>query len=1509
MPDTLDINFTSAATTDTLSSTDVQVNNTNSFFHASFDASTLNTQNYYPNTAGTPTFIDQAAATSTTFGFDADAPGVGLQSSNLIVTVYEKIGLSVQKVIPDDITITGTVVSITVSHDNAGVIVDKYFYVATAVPDSQVVSGQVTAVASTVEIPGVTPFTGFAVYTLSGGVRELVIPDTADYDDTTETITITFDTTGAISYQIYYLEQSLQVNQLCVTDPNTQIDATSLVELDIYGIDPLKVMTVEDRNHWATHIDTYRSADLNQLMVGVAGVEYKLDSTTLETLYPDYELVLDEDQYLAPYFLSTGTTFNVPGRGYITSAEGFAGPEITTVAYQTSGYMRFTLNTPDLAVEDVTDYTDIGGGFFTTVLDNDLLTVQNTGSSILNGSHLIKLMTLDFNTDTVLIDCEVTGVTGVTVDGTPIGPDFDEVDVCGYAQIYTTPVTIKSSVLLDNTILPGATIGLGGQNYPVRGNSFSSSERLYLNDVTASVELSTGLFILGTTTTDVISMRNTTTSTVNEHVRGDMVKYSDFDRWVRIKDIVQLSSRVVTLTGNQVIFSTSGDALNFEAGQKINIMTEGLEGGSVTVNSVDNATTLTVSKTYTATSGRLIGHTFEMDESLTVSDTINNSLSFIPTARWHAIQKPNTPISFTSEQKTVKYPFNSFVTTQQEIIKSSMASDNMYLTNGEDAMIKYDGVNISRAGLFRWEGATFVRKVDGTAGAIAYNAGSVAGATPGSKVFTPTAAGAGAVFTVGQVVIGLDGLSVPLITTTIKSNDVTNNKITTTDVLPAGVVTLVESSTLKYYFRLNLIDANNNIIGSAASGVDNNYTISMTDDTTVGIKLAKPPTLDLLDYDRLEYEIYRTKQDGAVFFKVATLPVDYDNTLAYTYFEDTVADKTLFEADPVSTSNFGAEIATGIDEALRAKFITSANNRLVLGNLKDNPRVDVQIFRPSTEQTVAQLDGLEFKFTKGTDVINYTFQDGSARASVTNIADTGVVTSSTTLTAGNWYYIYQDTAGDASPEHLGWFKATAADTIAYTGPTIAPTNTYVISGTATTIPVLADTEVNDDDSGYQDGSNQLLIQSKLINAINATQIDLDEFSLAGEGRTDITELGRFSIKALDNTAFNLTVTSVNLFSVSTIFINNVAATSGTAIDSVAQNYNSRMLVSFQNFPEIFDRPRAIIPTESRSVIDVNSADGQEITGIIPFFGESTSQDSRKQDIVICFKENSIYAVNVSTRSITKIDSRGVGCNAPSSIAAVPNGIIFASRSGVYRINRAFDVIWVGRYLDRKWQENTNLDQLSIATGHVYPQEKQYRLSVPVSTGTRNTEVYVYEYGDEAQGRTGGWSVFDNIPSTGWASDGLESYFGSSTGRVYTIRNTRTDSDFRDDDAAITWTVLYRGLDFGAPGKRKFVRAIISHFRVLKTDTSTTMEVGIDLTDEFKATSAFTLQDSVDDGLSTMIGSKVKAVRQNIPSQKGIYFQVKYVNNTIDTPVALSGITFHVAGLDHRGIEQATETTT
>ena len=1505
IPNTMFLGYSDIANPNSLTQTDINVSTTDEFIYASLDASVLGPVNYYPNTSGVPRFIDVSMLTpdvpeentapgedqlttlytsGNVLTFSFNAADVELQSSNLVISVFEDTGNdSIQKIRPDDIRITGTDVVITLTNpDPTG----EYIFLVTALTDDKILSGQVDGTTQTVVIPEATPFTLFSIYTDDNTTRELVIPDTAIFNDVTKELTITFQVDEPVNYQIYYTEASLRVNQLCVEAANANSGSTSLVEMDLYGLDPLEVIEIENRNHWVTHIDTYRSADLNQLISGVAGALYRAELPALNTLYPRLELTVESAQYLTPFFQNTEVSLMGSGRGYVMSTNGFAGPEITDINY-TGGFVRFTISAPGLDVSELVGFTEVAG-VYTGSLDSDLLTVQNAGYAVMNSSHLIEQMIIDTNTNTIYVDCVVEGVTNT---------DFDETDVGAYAQIYTSPFEVSSSEVLENTLLPGNTITVGGNTYTVRGNRFD--ETLLLSGVTTDQEVSSGLFILGSATTDFIPTRTTLDPSVFGYVRGDMIQYTGIKRSMRIKNIIQISNQNVTLLADELTFSTP-IATNFDVGQRVGIATEGLEGGVYTVEEVVDTSTLRLNFTFTDTSARFIGQALEIDETLSISDTVANTQAFTPTARWHALEKTATE-GLDNRFSIVKYPFDVFLTTAQRIIRSTMTSDNMYLTNGEDALVKYDGINTSRAGLFRWEGGTFVRKVLSTGGAIAYTGGTATGTGDvDSKVFTTNDA---AQFTVGQQVT--DNLGDPNVVVQV---DIANGKVVVRTPFAGAVTSLTEGSILKYYVRLNLIDANNNRIGSAVSGADGSYTIEMVENTTVGIKLAKPPIVDLLDYSRLEYEIYRTRQDGVAFYKLITIPIDYTDGVGYVYFEDTVSDEELDEGDLLSVATTGVELATAIDEPLRAKYITSANNRLVLGSLKDSPRVDVQILRPRTELTAADLDGLTFNFDNGSNNIDYTFSNTSTALTGADVDEGGLFSNlpnPLTFVEGNWYYI-GTTKDDANPAGYGWFKAIGGDNLSIVlGPgenIVYTADDFVVEGTTTSIPIWADDETTDGDARYQTGGNQQLIQFKLINALNATQFELQDFALSGEGRTDSSELGRFNIKSLRNTPFNLTVTSTNLFNATSVFINNTVASSGVPIQTKEQNYNSRMLVSFPNFPEVFDRPRAIILEDSLSVIDVNSADGQEITGIIPFFGESTTRDSRKQDIVICFKENSVYAVNVTTRQITKIDSRGVGCNAPNSIAAVPNGIIFASTSGVYRINRSFDVIWIGKNLDRVWKENTNLNQLELATGHVYPREQEYRLSVPVSSDERATEVYVYDYGDEQAGQVGGWSTFNNIPSTGWASDGVNSYFGSSIGKVFRIRDTATDSDYRDDDQPVAWTGTYRALDFGS-SKRKLLRAIVSHFRVLKTDSSTTLDIGVDLTTEFKPTSSFTLTESTEDGLSTIVNNKVKSIRQNVPVQKGVYFQLRYSNSTIDTPVALAGISFHVAGLDYTGITQ------
>jgi len=307
IPDTHQITATPDLTGTGLVQTDVTVNQSSTFLHASIDASSLGLEHYYPNTAGTPTFATKSSGVPLVMSFDVlTTPATPLQSSNLLVSVYRKVSATeVEKIIPDDITINGTAVDITITNVTD---TSEYIYVATAVPDAQVVAGQVTAAAQTVTLSGVTPFTHFSVYTVSSGIREYVIPDTAIYDDATKELTVTFATNGAINYQIYYQAESLQVNQLCVDRPAlpSGTGTVSTVELDIYGIDPLEVMTEENRNHWLTHIDTYRSQEETKLLTGVAGVEYELATPNLSTLYPRFEQVLESDQYIIPFFQNDG---------------------------------------------------------------------------------------------------------------------------------------------------------------------------------------------------------------------------------------------------------------------------------------------------------------------------------------------------------------------------------------------------------------------------------------------------------------------------------------------------------------------------------------------------------------------------------------------------------------------------------------------------------------------------------------------------------------------------------------------------------------------------------------------------------------------------------------------------------------------------------------------------------------------------------------------------------------------------------------------------------------------------------------------------------------------------------------------------------------------------------------------------------------------------------------------------------------------------------------------------
>jgi hypothetical protein len=361
-----------------------------------------------------------------------------------------------------------------------------------------------------------------------------------------------------------------------------------------------------------------------------------------------------------------------------------------------------------------------------------------------------------------------------------------------------------------------------------------------------------------------------------------------------------------------------------------------------------------------------------------------------------------------------------------------------------------------------------------------------------------------------------------------------------------------------------------------------------------------------------------------------------------------------------------------------------------------------------------------------------------------------------------------------------------------------------------------------------------------------------------------------------------------------IFVNQILRAAAAEISATTKVYPSRVLVSYPNFPELFNDPNN---ADSQQVIDVNSSDGQQITGMIPFFGSSTFGSGLVESTLFVFKTNSVYLLDVTTGALSKLQSRGLGCTAPYSIAQTQDGIMFANESGPFKLNRDQTIVPAGEPLERIWEDTVNTDQVAKMTGHHFGVGQKYKLSVPAGSAAENSLVMVYDHKREGKDQQyGAWTKYDNHPSTGWCNLGDASFFASTSGDVFSVRNLGDATDYRDDASAITMTILYRALDFGAAGKRKVVNNVTSHFQLRKSDMDgTTLSISTDLDGSFSSAGTFTLTNST--------GVKGKSAQSSLPKRRFEYLQLKYVNSTKDEDVVLAGVSFEVGGLTTEGIPQ------
>jgi hypothetical protein len=388
-----------------------------------------------------------------------------------------------------------------------------------------------------------------------------------------------------------------------------------------------------------------------------------------------------------------------------------------------------------------------------------------------------------------------------------------------------------------------------------------------------------------------------------------------------------------------------------------------------------------------------------------------------------------------------------------------------------------------------------------------------------------------------------------------------------------------------------------------------------------------------------------------------------------------------------------------------------------------------------------------------------------------------------------------------------------------------------------------------------------------------------------------------------------------------LFVNGVRVDAGATVQAQVQVFPSRLLVSYPNYPELFDSPTTFLDTDSDSAIDVNPSDGQQITGVIPFFAESAFGAAQKDAILLVFKTASVYLVNIAAKRagqpcVQRLDTRGIGCTAPYSIAPTQNGIMFANQSGIYRITTGLQCQYIGRRMERVWKEDIDLTELDLQFhGHYYSLGNQYKLSVPYKQDedrySQRVLVYntVREYTADGY-RDGSWTSYSNMPSIGWANMLTQPMFATPFGEVFTIRMTGDSTDYRDDGAPIQATATLRAMDFGSASIRKMVASFNLQFRPEDKDTDAVVESAIDLIDNWETLdSAVVSRQRTVGNLNNRSTQQLSIIQYMSNKRKGVYYQLRISNGKLDQGLQVSGVSMMVASLGAEGIIQSRETGT
>lgn len=1377
----------------------------------------------------------------------------GLANFNIQVQVYyNKGGGERERVVPNEVKVDPLTGLVEVNLINSASATVFYTILNTA-PITNTYTELVSTGSQSFTLEDTGSFNFVSTYINDSGKLRQVLPTSVVYTSSTDdtVITVNNSTGAAESYTALWEPVTLTSSSLVVTD-NSSTSTTysdSNPQMTLWGISHNGVYTTSgNREGHVSHIDTYRSDLEERLITGLGGNLFAARTRSdvgTDYLIPSTDITIQNriatDAVIGPLFVTTGGAGTARTRGAIVDDSISANKATVTAVSRVS----------DTEADYTLTFTNKTGTISTSVDTTDQFVITGMAHGVWNGTFALVSVQSESTTEAVLR----------LANSNDHLDEFNETGAVGTAACYTDKATLTATTQFNE----GDTVS--GESFEDIAPTVlsSSGTTIYLAGLTEPISLPTGATLFGTRTTATLPVTDT-----DNFVKGDMCALGGYTRQVRVTDIDTANSTVT------------------------------------------------------------------IDETVEVSDgTVADTLAVV--GRWIPIEAPSTTDDLPVENYYQHFDSKDY--EKQSIVRSVMVADNLYLTNNDDEVLKYDGTNLYQAGLFRWQPQLFVQ-LDTTTTSIA-RTGPVAtqpGTAASDNKFT-VGLGEEAQFQVGDTVVHSGDGAVYTVQST--DDDGTNGLVYVTGTISDTTTTdgTVEfANRYRYYFRLNAVDANRNIIASAATGASD-FLFDLTEAGQIHMRLIGFPVWGNYDYDRLEVEVYRTAADtSGPFFRVRGADIDFNHGEGYIDVVDSTNDEDLQDLDVVSTALLGAELGTAWEQPLRAKYITSIGNSLILANAQDYPELDIVLRKApgATSVTAANLDQKSFLFRKdssdtgtSTDMVTrakYEFVDGGAVTITpnTDIASTAsnftITSTGHNLSVKDWVYLYHNAASkDNELNFAGWFQIASVTSNTFTidfsghgrgtgGGATTDVDRFVTASTASDIPVWLGTDGNYNQVGGNT-IDEFTAMLRLANAINASMrmtdttasgqssfvpwLTANAGSEYGIGRLVVRQPGVF-----ENTPEVVLPGSI---STADIFVGSVLRAASAEVSASTKLFPSRVIISYPNYPEIFDNPFGS-QQSTRYTIDVNSADGQEITGIIPFFGSAVFGSGQVEGVLVVFKTNSIYLLDVRTGQYAKIQSRGLGCTAPRSIASTRDGVIFANESGIYRLNQNQTITYVGKFVERIWEDEVNTDRLSEMSGHHYGTGRQYKLSVPVGSANDNSEVLVYDHEREGRGQElGAWTTYDNHPATGWANLGRDAFFCTTDGQVFSVRRANDSSDYRDDASAISMTILGRAMDFGAQGIRKIIGSVISHFQLRRSGMDgTSIAASEDLDGTFTDTGNFNFtKDS---------NVKVVSASSSLARRRMQYLQLKYTNSTKDEDVVLSGIDYEVAGLSDLGIPEQAETT-